>query len=244
MTKARLPPFRIKRTVRALAVTGLAFGVMLSVHADTTGSKLRRPLDTHDARWRASFDAFAAADREQSPQAGGVVFVGSSSIRMWQGLEHAFQTQAPIIKRGFGGSRLSDCSSNLHRLVLPYKPRLVVVYAGDNDLAEGATPEQVLHSFEVFVSGVRAELPDARIAFLSIKPSPLRETLMPAAHATNGLIQSFAATQANVDFIDLYSKMLDAEGRPRIELFGDDRLHLNAAGYGLWQSEIAARLKL
>ncbi len=240
----RPPPFKLKRSVRALAVSGLAFGALLSVQAQTSAARpSQRIVGTHDARWQSSFEAFAAADLVQAPKAGGVVFVGSSSIRLWDGLEEAFDTPSTIIKRGFGGSRLSDCSSNLNRLVLPYRPSVVVLYAGDNDLAEGATPEQVLHSFEAFVSGVRAELPETRIVYVSIKPSPLRESLMAAAHVANGLIASFARTQRQVDFIDVYSKMIDAQGRPRAELYGADRLHLNKAGYALWQGEIAALLK-
>ena len=242
------PPFKLKRSIRALAASGLACGALLSAHAEVPGAvkQLRRPSSNSDQhqRWRESFDAFAAADLERSPLPGGVVFVGSSSIRLWRGLEEAFDTPTPIIKRGFGGSRLSDCSSNLELLVLRYKPRLVVVYAGDNDLAEGADPQQVLRRFEAFVEGVRAALPDTRVAYLSIKPSPLRERLMPSAQEANALIARYAATQPAVQFIDLYSKMIGSDGRPRAELYLDDRLHLNDAGYALWRAEIAAHLKL
>jgi lysophospholipase L1-like esterase len=244
MNERRFPPFRLKRSVRALAAGSLAFGALMAAHAQTPTPTRRAPAVVHDARWQSSFDAFAAADLARAPQAGGVVFVGSSSIRLWNDLEHTFQTQPPIVKRGFGGSRLSDCSSNLQRLVLPYKPRLVVIYAGDNDLAEGATPQQVLESFEAFVRGVRAELPDTRIAFVSIKPSPLRENLMTAAHAANALIEAYARGESNVDFVDVYSKMLGQDGRPRTDLFGADKLHLNEAGYALWKRELSAHLKL
>jgi lysophospholipase L1-like esterase len=245
MKRKRKPcAFGLRRSVRSLAAGSLAFGALLAAHGQTSAPARRAPAVVHDARWQSSFDAFAAADVAQAPQAGGVVFVGSSSIRLWNDLETSFQTQPPIVKRGFGGSRLSDCSSHLQRLVLPYKPRLVVVYAGDNDLAEGATPQQVLQSFEAFVRGVRAELPETRIAFVSIKPSPLRENLMPAAHATNRLIEAYARGESNVDFVDVYTKMLGQDGRPRNELFGADKLHLNEAGYALWQRELAAQLKL
>jgi len=244
MNERKPIPFRLKRSVRALAAGGLAFGALMAAHGQTPAPARRAPAVMHDARWQSSFEAFAAADLAQAPQAGGVVFVGSSSIRMWNNLESSFQTQSSIVKRGFGGSRLSDCASNLQRLVLPYKPRLVVVYAGDNDLAEGATPQQVLGSFEALVRGVRAELPETRIAFLSIKPSPLRENLMPAVHAANGLIEAYALSESNVDFIDVYSKMLGQDGRPRSDLFGADMLHLNEAGYALWKRELSARLKI
>lgn len=196
-----------------------------------------------EARWQSSFEAFSQADKVKAPVAGGVLFVGSSSIRLWNDLETSFETQPVVIKRGFGGSTLADCARYLDLLVLPYKPSLVVVYAGDNDLAAGATPVQVLESFTAFVQGVRAQLPGTRIAFLSIKPSPLREPLMGVAREANALIESYSRSQDNIDYIDVYSKMLGPDGRPRADLYGSDALHLNAAGYALWQREISAHLK-
>ncbi|GAP34091.1 hypothetical protein ISF6_3870 [Piscinibacter sakaiensis] len=108
-------------------------------------------------RWKDSFDAFAAADQQQAPQAGGVLFVGNSSIRLWSGLETQFADQ-PVLKRGFGSSRMLDVAAQVHQLVLPYKPRLVVVYAGDNDLAEGRSPLEVFASFTHPVEQVHAVL--------------------------------------------------------------------------------------
>lgn len=194
-------------------------------------------------RWQASFDAFALQDRAHAPQSGGVLFVGSSSIRLWDGLERAFDAQSQVLKRGFGGSRLADCAEFVDVLVLPYKPRLIVVYAGDNDLAEGATPQQVLESFKSFVHGVRAGLPGTRIAYLSIKPSPLRAALMAQAREANALIADYARTGDNLDFIDIYSRMLDEHGQPRRDLFGSDSLHLNEEGYALWRGVIAEHLE-
>jgi lysophospholipase L1-like esterase len=196
-----------------------------------------------DARWRDSLDAFAAADRAQAPAPGGVLFVGSSSIRLWDGLESQFDGTPAIIKRGFGGSRLADCVSFLDRLVLPYRPRLVIVYAGDNDLAEGATAEQVLERFQALVEGVHAALPDTKVAFLSIKPSPLRAALMPQVSRANALVQAYAAGTPGLDYIDIHSRMLGPDGQPRAELFLEDRLHLNPAGYDLWRSVIAGHLR-
>lgn len=194
-----------------------------------------------DDRWRDSLNAFAASDKLHAPAAGGVLFVGSSSIRLWNDLETQFQT-ASVVKRGFGGSRMSDCARYVANLVLPYKPRLVVVYAGDNDLAEGQTPDDVLASFKSFVEQVRADLPSTRIAYLSIKPSPLRASLMPAIVRTNTLIAQYVVSVPNLDFIDIYSKMLDADGRPRTELFMPDQLHLNADGYAIWKTVISEHL--
>ena len=196
-----------------------------------------------EGRWHDSFEAFAAADRAHAPAPGGVVFVGSSSIRLWSDLEQQFEATPAIVKRGFGGSRMSDCAKYADRLVLPYKPRMVVVYAGDNDLAEGRSPNEVLGSFTRFVESVHAALPQTRIAFVSIKPSPLRQSLLPAMRETNALIAAYTRTQPNLDYIDVFSKMLDGEGRPRGELFRADSLHMNAAGYGLWKTVISSHLR-
>lgn len=196
-----------------------------------------------DPRWSASMEAFAAADLRQAPQPGGVVFVGSSSIRMWNDLETSFADHPVVIKRGFGGSQLIDCVKLVHRLVLPYKPRLVVVYAGENDLAEGVSPWAVTQRFADFVQSVKAELPQARIAFVSIKPSPSRAGMLAAVRETNAMIKAYSQIEAQLDFIDVFSPMLGADGQPRPELFLGDRLHLNADGYTIWQRVIAQHLK-
>ncbi|MEO6927987.1 MAG: SGNH/GDSL hydrolase family protein [Casimicrobiaceae bacterium] len=188
--------------------------------------------------WDARFAAFAAADRAAPPPAGAVLFVGSSSIRMWSGLETQFGERQIVLNRGFGGSQLSDCVKYLQRLVIRYQPRTVLVYAGDNDLAAGSTPEQVLARFTAFVQGVHRALPDTRIDFISIKPSPLRAALTPAIRAANGLIRDYVATQPDLVYIDVYTPMLDAAGNPRRELFRDDSLHLNSDGYALWKKVI------
>ncbi len=228
----------------AVAVFGLAMGAVSPAHAQTVredGTEGSTPRQGIDARWRDSLDAFATFDREHAPAPGGIVFVGSSSIRLWGDLEREFGTEG-IVKRGFGGSRMSDCSRYVPNLVLPYKPRMVVVYAGDNDLAEGAKPSDVAASFASFVQQVHAALPATRIAFLSIKPSPSRESLMPAAIQTNELIANHVKTDPRLDYIDIYSKMLDVKGRPRADLFLADSLHLNAAGYAIWKAAIAEHL--
>jgi lysophospholipase L1-like esterase len=198
------------------------------------------PSPVH-ARWHNSLAAFAKADQTQFPASDGVVFVGSSTIRMWRGLAQDF-SPLPLLNRGFGGSTLADCNALAHELVIQYKPRQVILYAGDNDLAEGRSPADVLASFASFVQRVRAELPGSRIDFISIKPSPSRLSLMPRIREANALIQAHAQTLADVRYIDVFSPMLDAQGQPRPELFLGDRLHLNAAGYQLWQSVVGAYL--
>ena len=241
-----LPHRRMQKRMRvAVAVFGLALGAVSPLQAQTmrkVSVDARESATSIDSRWRESLDGFAALDREHAPAAGGIVFVGSSSIRLWNDLEREFGTQG-IVKRGFGGSRMSDCARYVAQLVLPYKPRMVVVYAGDNDLAEGGTPRGVLESYQSFVRQVHEALPDTRIAYLSIKPSPSREAFMPAAIQANELIENYSKTDAQLDYIDIYTKMLDAQGRPRGDLFLGDSLHLNAAGYAIWKAAIADHLR-
>ncbi|HWO42389.1 MAG TPA: SGNH/GDSL hydrolase family protein [Candidatus Eisenbacteria bacterium] len=206
--------------------------------ADNPAARSARPRgDPADTRWEATVNAFAIADRDRPPPPGGVLFIGSSSIRLWNDLEKNFS--APVINRGFGGSRMSDCTRYLERLVIPYRPRLVLVYAGENDLAGGKSPQDVLRSFTSFVEGIRKELPETRIAYISIKPSPARRALMGEIREANRLILRYVAGAPNLDFIDVFTPMLDADELPRAELFRADALHLNGAGYALWKRIIA-----
>lgn len=193
-------------------------------------------------RWRASLSAFATADKEKLPATDGVLFVGSSTIRMWTHLAQDFRQSPVVINRGFGGSTMADCSLFTQELVVRYRPRHVLVYAGDNDLAEGRSPLQVLESFAQFANTVRETLPEARISYISIKPSPSREALMPKIRTTNDIIAAYVRTMANAEYIDIFTPMLGADGRPRAELFLGDRLHMNETGYRLWQSVISAHV--
>ncbi|RYF30618.1 MAG: GDSL family lipase [Comamonadaceae bacterium] len=195
------------------------------------------------ARWRNELDAFDRADRERPPPQNGVLFVGSSTIRLWPHLAQDFPAQASlVVQRGVGGSTLAECALLANELVLRYRPRHVVVYAGDNDLVEGRTPLQILESFALLTRAVRAALPDTRISFVSIKPSPSRERWLPQVREANNIISAYVNTLSNSDYIDIYTPMLGADGRPRPELFASDRLHMNSAGYALWQSIISAQL--
>ncbi|ARP85490.1 SGNH/GDSL hydrolase family protein [Bordetella genomosp. 9] len=227
--------------VRAQAADAASLAAPQAITSPTTREPTAAALAA-DHRWDESLAAFAAADRANPPAPGGVLFVGSSSIRLWNGLETEFRSLPVVVKRGFGGSRMLDCTRHLRQLVEPYRPRLVLVYAGDNDLAEGRTPRQVLQSFAAFVEGVRQSLPATRIAYISIKPSPARAALMPSIRETNDLIRAYTLQTRNTDFIDVYTPMLDTQGRPRPELFREDALHLNAAGYDLWKRVISAHL--
>jgi lysophospholipase L1-like esterase len=197
---------------------------------------------TSYSAWQSTMDAFAAADLKRRPDSNGILFVGSSTIRLWRNLAEDFREQPVVINRGFGGSTLADCEHFARQLVLQYRPARVLIYAGDNDLAVGRSPAQVVETFARFTAAIRAELPQTRIAYISIKPSPSRAALLPAIRETNRLIANHLRQLDNADYIDTHSAMLTPEGQPRPELFLPDMLHMNASGYALWQSVIAPYL--
>lgn len=195
------------------------------------------------ARWRKELAAFDKADQEHMPAPGGVVFVGSSTVRMWTHLQQDFaNVPGGVTNRGFGGSTLNDCALFARELVVRYKPRQVVVYAGDNDLAEGRQPLQVLDSFARFANTVRADLPDVRISFVSVKPSPSRENLLGQIRESNHVVSAYLNLLPNSEYIDVFTPMLGADGRPRPELFRGDKLHMTDDGYRLWHGIIASHV--
>lgn len=193
-------------------------------------------------RWAKEIDRLTAGDATKLPPAGGAVFVGSSSIRLWSSLAEDFPGIATI-NRGFGGSELADSLYYLDRIVLAYQPRLVVLYAGENDVNGGKTPEAVLAGFQAFRARLHAALPETRLIYLSIKESPSRARKAALFLATNELIAADCATDPRCTFVDVNTPMLDASGGTRPELFVKDQLHLNPDGYAIWQRELAPYLK-
>jgi lysophospholipase L1-like esterase len=193
-------------------------------------------------KWEQEIAAFEASDRTNPPPANAILFVGSSSIRLWKTLARDFP-DLPVINRGFGGSEVADSVRLASRIVFPYRPRQVVVYAGDNDLANGKTPEQVFADFKDFVKKVREVLPRARISYIAIKPSPSRWKLAAQGRMANRLIAEYCRAGDRLDFIDIFTPMLDQQGNPKEELFQTDKLHLNAAGYRLWADTVRPYLK-
>ncbi len=148
-----------------------------------------------------------------------------------------------MINRGFGGSELRDVIYYADRIIIPYKPRLIVVYGGDNDLDDGQTPTQVFHNYQTLVSKIQAKLPETPIAFISIKPSLARWKLIAKIKAANGMIKNFSRQHDRLIYIDIFHPMLGADGTPRKELFIQDGLHVNQQGYALWKQVIEPFLK-
>jgi lysophospholipase L1-like esterase len=190
---------------------------------------------TAPAFW-SDIQAFKKQDARQTAPANPIVFVGSSSFTRWKDVNASFAGY-PIINRGFGGSTLVDVIRYAYDVILPYQPKQVVIYCGENDLAsEGnISAEETVLRFKTLFGMIRTNLPDTRISFVSIKPSPSRSSLQGKVKEANKEIQSFLKKQKNTDFIDLYDAMLDARGNMREELYVEDRLHMKPEGYTIWQ---------
>jgi lysophospholipase L1-like esterase len=185
-------------------------------------------------RFESTVAAYEAADRTSPPPKGQILFVGSSTIQRWD-TARAFP-DLKIINRGISGSELADALRYIDRIVLPYEPRLIVVYAGDNDISAGWISEQVAVVFERFTRAVHAKLPQTRILYIAIKPSILRWTQFYRMRSANAIIRAYCEHDDRLAFIDFDTLMLGWDERPRRELFVEDGLHLSVQGYQLWSS--------
>jgi lysophospholipase L1-like esterase len=192
------------------------------------------------SRWEKAISAFDEMDAREPPPKGGVVFVGSSSMRLWD-LKESFP-ELRAINRGFGGSQLADAVHFAERIVLKHRPRMVVVYSGDNDLNAGKTPGRVADDFKALVRKVHSELPRARIVFIAIKPSLKRWSIVEQVRAANERIRAICEEDERLAFVDVFTPMLGPDGTPRPELFVDDGLHLSEAGYALWTELVGPHL--
>jgi lysophospholipase L1-like esterase len=181
--------------------------------------------------------AYEAADKSAKPAEGGILFYGSSSIRLWKTLKDDFAGLS-VLNRGFGGSTAPDALKYAERMVLPYKPSTVIFYEGDNDLGKGRTPEQLLADYQAFAKLVHSKLPNTKIVYLSVKPSPKRADLITTQQKANAMLETWIAQSkdSRLSFIDTFRPMLDGKGQVRAELFGPDKLHMNREGYKLWSS--------
>lgn len=210
------------RQIRSALCVALLVSASASLHTST---------HAQTDKWAKEMAAFEDEDRKD-PALGGVVFVGSSSIRLWD-LKKSFPG-LPALNRGFGGSEIPDSVSRADLLVIKHKPAIVIFYAGDNDIANGRTPQQVFDDYKAFVTKVHAALPATRIAFIGIKPSIQRWALIDKVRAANTLVGDYAATDERLGFIDVDGPMLGWDEKPRKDLFVADGLHMTPAGYELW----------
>jgi len=193
-------------------------------------------------RFEREIVAFESADLASPPPADPILFVGSSSIRMWTNVAAAFPDY-PVMNRGFGGSHMSDLLYYFDRVVAVYDPALILVYEGDNDLTAGKPVDRVYADYVAFAERVKQQLPRANVAFISVKPSPSRAQYLDAMQQLNARVETLAATDPSLWYIDVFTPMLDDAGQPLASLFLSDMLHMNAAGYALWEVAVGALLE-
>ena len=189
-------------------------------------------------RFRGAVDAFLAADAESMPARGAVVATGSSSMRGWHGRLAEDLAPLTVIPRGFGGSNMHDIRHFLDELVLRHEPRAVLLYEGDNDVAAGLEPEQILAEFDAIDTVIAEHLPATRIYILAVKPSVARWQLWPTMAATNDLLKARADSDPRLTFIDIAAPMLGGDGKPLAEIFVADMLHMNGLGYDIWRDAV------
>jgi lysophospholipase L1-like esterase len=223
------------RTRLSWPTTWLALAIGAALNLCLFGQIPSEEKQQSEARWEKDIRAFEIADKTNPPPLDAILFIGSSSIRRWTNLAQTFPGHK-VLNRGFGGSQLADSVAFVDRIVTPYKPKLVLLYAGDNDIASGKSPERVLGNFKAFVGKIHAALPETRIAYIAIKPCPAREKYLDRVKATNRLMRDYTASDSRLLFIDVFTPMLTKEGRPRADLCIKDGLHPNAQGYDLWAS--------
>jgi len=183
-------------------------------------------------KWEKEIAAYEQMDRTNPPPKGTLLFIGSSTIRLWKTLAQDFP-QHRVINRGFGGSEIVDATHFADRIILPYRPRMVFLRAGGNDLNAGKSPEQVFADYKEFVTKVHSQLPETEIVFISLSPSIARWKQADQEKAVNRLIEEFTKRVPHLKYLETYPLPLGPDGRPRPELFLADKLHFNAEGYKL-----------
>jgi len=218
-----------------LVIVGLA---LVSIMSQAGGSQ---PADPDPNRFAAEIKAFAEWDSRNAVVPNPVLFVGSSSIRLWR--THESFPDLPVVNRGFGGSQVSDVIHVVDRVVFPYKPSVIVFYAGDNDLAAGKSAQRVFQDCRRFIGLVHARQPATRIVFLGIKPSRARWSLWPQAQKANELLADFCKSDNRLFFTDLGTPLLGPDGMPVASLFLKDQLHLNDQGYAVWSKALTPVLQ-
>jgi len=219
------------RSVRSLATVAFLLWLFLGLPL------LYRPAlsaeTTHDfAKWEPEIKAFEAMDKTNRPPRNALLFIGSSTVRLWKTLAEDFPAHS-ILNRGFGGSEILDATHFADRIISPYRPRMIFLRAGGNDIHAGKSPEQVFADFEEFAQAVQAKLPRTQVVYISGFPSIARLEQADRERKLNEMIAAYAQKNPRVRYVDAWDIPLGADGKPKPELFQNDKLHLNEAGYEL-----------
>jgi lysophospholipase L1-like esterase len=183
--------------------------------------------------------AFKKQDSVKFPSKNSILFIGSSSFTMWTDIQNYFPGY-PILNRGFGGSSLPDLIRYANDIIFPYHPKQIVIYCGENDIAasDTVTAKMVFDRFITLFSIIRKKLPTVPVVYVSMKPSPSRHHLRKKVIAGNTAIKNYLLRKKKTGFVDVYHKMINADGTPKADLFLEDELHMNKKGYAIWQKAI------
>jgi lysophospholipase L1-like esterase len=219
-------------TIFAAFVTlALALNALTMIYAPALIPPRLALFADNPRRWEPVIRRFEAEDAKLARPAGSIVFIGSTTIRRWDLAKSFPDLTREVLNRGFGGSYLSESVYYIDRLILPHAPRMVVLYAGEGDIASGVSAKTVAQEFVKFEQRVHASLPDTRVVFISIKPSPGRQRFRIRMDAANEEIRAWCASHPQLIYLDVEPLMLTPDGEPRSELFMADGVQLNARGY-------------
>lgn len=204
-------------------------GILFSQTVSTNGqTSIASP-----ARFESEINDFLHQDSVIFPPSGAYLFTGSSTIRKWDNLKTDF-SEITVIQRGFGGSTMNELNYYSNKIVVPYKPGRIIVYEGDNDLADGISPDDFISQCDTFIKRVHKELPRTKIYFISVKPSPSRQQYMEVQDEANNELRKLARKRRNTEFIDIRPLMYDEAGNLRQDLFEPDLLHITNECYRKW----------
>lgn len=214
--------------------------VLASVVAATLGIAAQAPIDPN--RFEPNIQKFEAEDKANPPVKGGIVFIGASSFARWSTLAESFP-DLTVVNRGFGGSELSEAVKYAPRVVVPHAPRIVVLYAGENDLNRGLTPDAIAADFDRFSKLIHTSPPSTRIVVIGLKPSLLRWKLRDGMQQTNAMIRTRCSADRQCTYVDPWPPMIGADGTPKPEFFVADGLHMTPEGYKAWTQMLRPHLK-
>ncbi len=195
-----------------------------------------------EVRWGKSIAQYEHKDSISKPESDGILMLGSSSFTIWQDVADYFPRKN-MVNRGFGGSQMSDVLYFKERLILPYQPKQIILYEGENDVAAGEKPDSIFAELMQLVEWTRVQIPGIQISLVSMKPSPKRWELKETMQVMNQKLKQFASENEYIDFINIWDPLLEPNGVPVNENYREDLLHLNANGYKIWQKAMAPYLK-
>jgi lysophospholipase L1-like esterase len=231
MRHRQLVRSRVRRIATVAAAVSLASVLAVRLAAQTA------------EKWDAAIQKFEDRDKVSPPPTNGIVFVGASSIVRWNLPEYFPELGAKAINRGFGGSQSVDSVRYVDRIVVPYHPRIVVYYAGDNDVEANVPASEIAHQFELFDGKVHQALPQTKIIFISIKPSIRRWKWIETIKSANAMVKAYCAKEKHLAFMDIEQQMLGTDGKPNPDLLVADGLHMTPAGYRIWTAALKPLLK-